>query len=194
MSDRRGQVDEEAEEMPKDMNVEQWFQHIREKELRERMKVPPKAPFEMKYMKVKVLRHFGDLSVPAHQTSGASGLDLPAALDGAEMVIQPGKMAVVPTGICVEVFRGFEAQVRSRSGLAFKNNVFVLNSPGTIDSDYRGEIKVMLMNLGEEPFTVKHGDRIAQLVVCPYQPVTFYESDELSDTTRGQNGFGSTGK
>lgn len=197
MSDRRG-MPEAPDDMPTDMTIDQWFQHLRDVELMERMKSPPKAPFEKKFMKVKTLNHFGDLDLPAHQTAGASGLDLPAALFmmglNEQMIIQPGKMAVVPTGICVEVFRGFEAQIRSRSGLAFKNNVFVLNSPGTIDSDYRGEIKIMLMNLGEEPFVVNHGDRIAQLIVCPYVPVQFYEADELSDTARGQNGFGSTGQ
>jgi dUTP pyrophosphatase len=142
---------------------------------------------------VKRLPHAKDLSVPKRMTPGSSGCDIAAALD-ADLTILPGKRMLVPTGFCFEIPVGYEVQVRSRSGLAAKYGVFVLNSPGTIDSDYRGEVKVILANGGDEPFVVRRGDRIAQVV--PMQvPVTlnFQEHDSISETTRGSGGFGHTG-
>jgi dUTP pyrophosphatase len=123
---------------------------------------------------------------------GASGADLHAALDEA-VSIRPGAFALIPTGIAIAVPRGHEAQVRSRSGLAARNGVFVLNSPGTIDADYRGEIGIILANLGSEPFTVKRGDRIAQIVVSRVSEVEWVETKELAGTRRQDGGFGHTG-
>jgi dUTP pyrophosphatase len=142
---------------------------------------------------VKRLAHGQGLPVPARMTRGASGCDVAAAVD-ADLTISPGKRALVPTGLIFEIPEGFEVQVRSRSGLAAKHGVFVLNSPGTIDSDYRGEVKVILANAGELPFVVRRGDRIAQLV--PMQvplSLTFVEHDSVSETARGSGGFGHTG-
>ena len=127
-------------------------------------------------------------------TPGSSGCDIAAALD-LELVISPGGRSLVPTGLCLEIPEGFEVQVRPRSGLAIKHGVTVLNAPGTIDADYRGEVKIILANLGEEPFTIRRGDRIAQLV--PMQvahDLDFAESEAISDSHRGAGGFGHTGK
>lgn len=144
---------------------------------------------------VKRLPHAAaGLPIPQRMTVHASGYDVAAALED-DIVIAPGSREIIPTGLVFEIPEGFEVQVRPRSGLAMKHGVTVLNAPGTIDADYRGEVKVILMNLGIEPFTVKRGDRIAQLVPARIaQDVDFKESAELSATTRGAGGFGHTGK
>jgi dUTP pyrophosphatase len=130
--------------------------------------------------------------VPAYQSDGAAGLDLHAALD-APMTLEPGAIAIVPTGLALAIPVGFEGQVRPRSGLATKHGITVPNAPGTIDSDYRGELKVALINLGRAPFVVEHGMRIAQMVIAPVSRATLVEFDDLGDTVRGAGGFGSTG-
>ena len=132
------------------------------------------------------------LPLPAYATAQSSGLDLAAALDE-DIVIGPGEHAVVPTGVAIALPDGFEAQVRPRSGLAAKHAVTVLNSPGTIDTDYRGEIRVVLANHGAAPFTVSRGMRIAQLVIAPVSRIVWNEVDALADSPRGEGGFGSTG-
>ena len=144
---------------------------------------------------VQRLPHGEGLPLPARMTKGSSGADIAAAVPvDAEVVLQPSSRALVPTGFCFEIPQGFEVQVRSRSGLAIKHGVCVLNSPGTIDSDYRGEVKVILANLGNAPFTIKRGDRIAQLVVAPVaNKIDFTENVTLTKTSRGNGGFGHTG-
>lgn len=132
------------------------------------------------------------LPLPAYATAQSSGLDLAAALDE-DIVIGPGEHAVVPTGVAIALPDGFEAQVRPRSGLAAKHAVTVLNSPGTIDTDYRGEIRVVLANHGAASFTVSRGMRIAQLVIAPVSRIIWNEVDALTDSPRGEGGFGSTG-
>jgi len=138
------------------------------------------------------LRHGADLDLPAYATEHAAGLDLMAALSE-PMTIAPGKRAMVPTGIAIALPVGLEAQVRPRSGLAAKHGVTVLNSPGTIDADYRGEIKVILINFGEIDFCVEPKSRIAQLIVAPVMQIRWDEVDSLPETARGDGGFGSTG-
>jgi len=138
------------------------------------------------------LPHGTDLDLPAYATEHAAGLDLMAAI-AEPMTIAVGKRAMVPTGIAIALPVGFEAQVRPRSGLAAKNGVTVLNSPGTIDADYRGEIKVILINLGEIDFLVEPKSRIAQLIVAPVMQIRWDEVDSLPPTARGEGGFGSTG-
>lgn len=133
-----------------------------------------------------------DAMVPIYKTPGAAGADLCAALDE-DVVIKPGERKLVPTGLSLQIPQGFEGQVRPRSGIALNNGVTVLNSPGTIDSDYRGEIKVVLINLGEEPFIICNGDRIAQLVIAPCVQADFVVTGELDETQRALGGFGSTG-
>lgn len=136
-----------------------------------------------------------DLPMPAYESAQAAGMDLRAAIkEGAIIRIEPGKRALVPTGFNVAIPNGYEIQVRSRSGLAAKHGVFVLNAPGTIDADYRGEIKAILFNSGEEPFEVRRGDRIAQAVVAPVVQGRWVEVETLSPTVRGAGGFGSTGQ
>ena len=130
--------------------------------------------------------------LPAYATPGAAGLDLRANLD-APVVLKPLERALVPTGLFIELPPGFEAQVRPRSGLAAKHGVTVLNSPGTIDADYRGEVKVIAVNLSNQDFTIENGERIAQLVVAKHEQVEWVPSVELSDSSRGEGGFGSTG-
>ena len=130
--------------------------------------------------------------IPEYKTSGAAGADICALLD-APLTIPAGKFAMVPTGLFFEIPEGYEVQIRPRSGLAAKNGVTVLNTPGTIDSDYRGEIKVILINLGAADFTINSGDRIAQMVVAPVTQTAFSITDSLSETERGAGGFGSTG-
>jgi dUTP pyrophosphatase len=132
------------------------------------------------------------LALPAYATAQSSGLDLKAALSE-DIVIGPGKHTVIPTGVAIALPDGFEAQVRPRSGLAAKHAVTVLNSPGTIDTDYRGEIRVVLANHGADSFTVSRGMRIAQLVIAPVSRITWNEVDALTDSPRGDGGFGSTG-
>ncbi len=133
------------------------------------------------------------LELPAYATVGASGMDLRAAVDG-EIVIEPGGRTLVPTGIRVAVPPGFEAQVRPRSGLALKHGITIPNAPGTIDADYRGPLGVIMANLGEEPFVIRRGDRIAQLVIAPVARAELEVVDELPDTARGDGGFGHTGR
>ncbi|BDC93766.1 dUTP diphosphatase [Treponema bryantii] len=130
--------------------------------------------------------------IPEYKTAGAAGADLCALLNES-LTIPAGKFAMVPTGLFFEIPEGYEVQVRPRSGLAAKNGVTVLNTPGTIDSDYRGEIKVILINLGDADFTINSGDRIAQMIVAPVTQATFSITDSLSETERGVGGFGSTG-
>ena len=145
-------------------------------------------------LRLKRLPHAEGLPLPSYQTSHAAGLDLVAALPaGAPLVLAPGARALVPTGLMVELPPGFEAQVRPRSGLALKHGVTLLNSPGTIDADYRGEVMVILANHGEEPFTVRRGERVAQMIVAPVTHAEIELVDELGVTARGQGGFGSTG-
>ncbi|MGB9682453.1 MAG: dUTP diphosphatase [bacterium] len=142
-------------------------------------------------MKLLLKRLNDDSIIPTYMSRGASGLDLYSAED---KIIPSGRWSIVGTGIAIEVPNGYEGEVRSRSGLAKDFGVFVLNSPGTIDSDYRGEIKVILMNLGDEPFSIKKGDRIAQLVISPVVKVDILEVEELSPSERNSGGFGHTGR
>jgi len=142
----------------------------------------------------KKLDHFGDLQLPAYETDLAAGADLRAAvLEDAPMVLESGERALVPTGLAMALPAGFEAQIRPRSGLAYKHGLTVLNTPGTIDADYRGEVKVLLINHGKEAFTIKRGERIAQMIIAPITQPVFEVVEELSDTERGAGGFGSTG-
>jgi len=132
-------------------------------------------------------------SVPERATPGSAGFDLRACVDG-DLVLEPGRVGLVPTGLSVEIPAGFEGQVRARSGLALRHGISVLNGPGTIDSDYRGPLGVILANLGSDPFTVRHGDRIAQLVIAALPAVEWQVVTELSGTGRGEGGFGHTGR
>lgn len=138
------------------------------------------------------LPHNADLPLPAYETTQSAGMDLAAAIN-APMTLAPGKRAMVPTGLAIALPAGYEAQVRPRSGLAAKNGVTVLNTPGTIDADYRGEVKVILVNLGQDSFEIERGMRIAQMVIAPVTQASFTEVDSLSETERGSGGFGSTG-
>lgn len=141
------------------------------------------------------LPHSEGIELPSYGTAGAAGMDLRAAVpEGEGLVIQPGARALVPTGLTIAIPAGYEAQVRPRSGLALKHGVTCLNSPGTIDSDYRGEVGVILANLGPEAFTIRRGDRIAQMVVAAYASVAWAETNSLDETRRGAGGFGSTGQ
>lgn len=142
---------------------------------------------------VQRLPHAEDLPLPAAQTAGAAGLDLAAAVDK-PLTLAPGEWALVPTGLAIALPDGYELQVRPRSGLAARHGITVLNSPGTVDADYRGEIKVILINLGPEPFTVARGDRIAQAVLGRVIPLVWDEQDQLPDSARGSGGFGHTGQ
>ena len=141
------------------------------------------------------LDHFEGLQLPAYETQGSAGMDVRAALAEDEgLTLKPGERAMVPTGLSVAIPQGYEIQVRPRSGLAAKHGLTCLNTPGTIDSDYRGEIKVILINLGQEAFTIRRGERIAQLVVSPVTQLTWDEVTALDETARGAGGFGSTGQ
>jgi len=140
------------------------------------------------------LAHGRGLSLPAYQSDGAAGMDLSAAVrEGAPLTLAPGARALVPTGLVLQLPRGFEAQVRPRSGLALRHGITVLNSPGTIDSDYRGELQVLLANLGSAPFAIARGERIAQLVVQRVEQARLIEVAGIAPTPRGAGGFGSTG-
>jgi dUTP pyrophosphatase len=140
------------------------------------------------------LPHGAGLELPAYETKGAAGMDLRAAVDeDVPLTLQPGSRVLVPTGLIFEIPEGYEGQIRPRSGLAFKNGLTCLNTPGTVDSDYRGEVKVLMINLGEEPFQITRGMRIAQMVIAPVVQVRVTEITEGSETTRGAGGFGSTG-
>ena len=141
---------------------------------------------------IKRLDHARDLALPHYATKGAAGLDLLAAIDE-EIELLPGQRMAVPTGIAIELPQDWEAQVRPRSGLALKNGITCLNSPGTIDSDYRGEIKVILINHGAEVFVIQRGHKIAQMVIAKHEQAELVEVDALSDSDRGAGGFGSTG-
>ncbi len=141
------------------------------------------------------LPHGADLPLPAYETAHAAGMDLRAAVpEGDPLVLQPGDRHAVPTGLAMAIPPGFEGQVRPRSGLALRNGVTCLNSPGTIDADYRGEVKVILINHGPEAFTIRRGDRIAQMLIAPVAQATWRETGSLDETARGQGGFGSTGQ
>jgi len=143
---------------------------------------------------IRRLPHAEGLPLPAYETPLAAGMDLRAAVaDDAPLNLRPGARDMVPTGLCFAVPPGFEAQVRPRSGLAAKAGVTCLNTPGTIDADYRGEVKVILINLGAEDFIIRRGDRIAQLVIAPVASASWTEVESLEETSRGAGGFGSTG-
>ena len=143
---------------------------------------------------VKVLPHAAGLPLPAYMSAGAAGMDLFAALSKNEVVeIEPGTVRLIPTGLQVAVPAGYELQIRPRSGLAARHGIGLLNSPGTIDADYRGEIKVILINLGPAAFTIERGDRIAQMILCPIPRVRLQPTETLPETGRGDGGFGHTG-
>ncbi len=144
-------------------------------------------------MNVKI-KNLSTNPLPEYQTQGAAGVDLRANLPEGAITLQPLERCLVPTGLFLEFPEGYEAQVRPRSGMAIKHGITVINSPGTIDSDYRGEVKVPIVNLSNEPFTIAHSERIAQMVFAKYEKATFEEVTELSETERGEKGFGSTGK
>jgi dUTP pyrophosphatase len=143
---------------------------------------------------VKRLPHGEGIALPAYETTGAAGMDLRAAVpDDAPLTLRPGARDMVPTGLAMAIPHGFEVQIRPRSGLAAKAGVTCLNTPGTIDSDYRGEVKVILINLGAEDFVIRRGDRIAQMIVSPVVQGAWSEVESLDETARGAGGFGSTG-
>jgi dUTP pyrophosphatase len=142
-------------------------------------------------IKLSRLPHGEGLPLPRYASEDAVGLDVAAA---EELTLQPGERHAVATGFAIEIPRGYEVQVRPRSGLAMKHGITCLNTPGTIDSDYRGEVKVILVNLGQEPFEIRRGERIAQLVPAPVLRADFVEASELAETARGSGGFGSTGR
>jgi len=145
-------------------------------------------------LQIKRLAHSQGLALPAYQTAGSAGMDLAAAVpEDAPIVLIAGARSLVPTGLAVAVAPGYEMQIRPRSGLAHRHGVTVLNTPGTIDSDYRGEVQIMLINLGQEPFEIKRGERIAQAVIAPVMQALVEEVDQLDTTDRGAGGFGSTG-
>jgi len=147
----------------------------------------------MEPVRIQRLPHAQGLPLPAYETAGAAGLDLRAALPGGPLELAPGGRFLVPTGLVLALPQGCEGQVRPRSGLALRHGVTVLNAPGTIDADYRGEVQVLLVNFGESPFAIRHGDRIAQLVVASVAQARLIEVAALDETARGAGGFGSTG-
>ena len=141
---------------------------------------------------VKRLPHNADLPLPEYESVAASGMDLPAAIES-DLIIKPGERQLVPTGLAIALPEGYEAQIRPRSGLALRNGVTILNTPGTIDSDYRGEVKVILVNFSNCNFIIQRGMRIAQMVIAPVLQVSLMDVDILPETARGEDGFGSTG-
>jgi dUTP pyrophosphatase len=146
-------------------------------------------------VEVRLLPHGDGLALPAYQTAHAAGLDLLAAVaEDTPLVLQPGRTALVPTGLTIALPEGFEAQVRPRSGLAAKHGVTVLNAPGTVDADYRGEVSVLLINHGDKAFTIRRGERIAQLIIAAVVRADLVPVTSLSSTMRGSGGFGSTGR
>ena len=148
----------------------------------------------MTVIRVERLPHAEGLALPAYETAGSAGMDLRAALgEGETVVLEPGQRKLIPTGLKIALEPGYEAQVRPRSGLALKHGITVPNTPGTIDSDYRGELKIIMINLGPDDFAIARGDRIAQLVLAPVVLARWEEVAELDDTVRGAGGFGSTG-
>ena len=144
-------------------------------------------------LRIKRLAHSDGLDLPTYETAGAAGLDLRAALSE-PLILQPGERSLVPTGLSIELPAGHEGQVRPRSGLAVKHGITVINAPGTIDEDYRGEVKVPIINLGDQAFEIQRGERVAQMVIAPVTQVVIEEVDHLSDSSRGAGGFGSTGR
>lgn len=145
-------------------------------------------------LQIKTLEHFGELALPKYETALAAGADLRAAVPAdAPLRLSPGHRALVPTGMCMAIPAGYEVQIRPRSGLAYKHGVTCLNTPGTIDADYRGEVKVLLINHGHNDFIIRRGERIAQMIVAPITQPVFESVSELDDTERGIGGFGSTG-
>lgn len=149
----------------------------------------------MTTVRVERLAHAADLALPAYETAGSAGMDLRAAVaEDAPLTLAPGARALVPTGLKIALEPGFEAQVRPRSGLALKHGITCLNTPGTVDSDYRGEVGVILANLGQEPFVIRRGERIAQMVVAAHARAELVEVEALDETARGAGGFGSTGR
>lgn len=143
-------------------------------------------------VKIKRVREGSDIPLPRYMTSHSAGMDLYADIEG-EMVLQPGKRKLIPTGIAISLPDGFEAQIRPRSGLAINHGITLLNSPGTIDADYRGEVSVIMINLGDNSFTIKRGDRIGQIVINKIYHASWEEAEELDNTKRGSGGFGHTG-
>jgi dUTP pyrophosphatase len=143
-------------------------------------------------MKVKIVNKSNN-PLPAYETQGSAGMDVRAFLD-ADIELKPFDRKLVPTGLFIELPEGYEAQLRPRSGLAFKYGITLPNTPATIDSDYRGELKVAVINLGQEPYTIKSGDRIAQMIIARYEKAELIEVEALTETKRGEGGFGSTGK
>ena len=144
-------------------------------------------------VKILVKRSYKNIKLPVYKTSGSSGMDLVAYIKN-KITINPSKIAIIPTGIAVAIPKNYEIQIRPRSGLAAKKGISVLNTPGTVDSDYRGEIKIILINLSRKSFIVKSGDRVAQMIVCPVVKGKLQEVKSLPKTVRGKGGFGSTGK
>ncbi len=138
------------------------------------------------------LPHAEDLPLPSYESEHAAGMDIRAALE-APIELKPAKRRLIPTGLVMALPKGYEAQIRPRSGLAYRNGITMLNTPGTIDADYRGEVKVLAVNLGSEPFIINHGDRIAQMVIAPVTQAQVEEVQSLSETERAEGGFGSTG-
>ncbi len=141
----------------------------------------------------KRLEHGRDLPLPSYESEFAAGMDIRAALEE-PFELKPGRRALIPTGLKMALPAGYEAQIRPRSGLAYRNGITMLNTPGTIDADYRGEVKVLAVNLGQETFKIEHGDRIAQMIIAPIVQGNVQEVEELPDTERGEGGFGSTGR
>lgn len=150
----------------------------------------------MNTIKIKKLPNFDDdLQLPTYETKDAAGADLRVSLeDKKSIIIEPGQRILVPTGLSFEISSGYEVQIRPRSGLSLKTNLLVVNSPGTIDADYRGEVKIILGNFGKENEIINHGDRVAQMVLAPITQASFEIVNNLSDTQRGHGGFGSTGR
>ena len=144
-------------------------------------------------VRILVKKFDKNIKLPTYKTSGSSGMDLMAYVKN-KITINPGKTAIIPTGIAVAIPKNYEIQIRPRSGLAAKKGISVLNTPGTVDADYRGEIKIILINLSKKSFTVKSGDRVAQMIVCPVVKAKLQEVKSLPKTVRGKGGFGSTGK
>lgn len=140
----------------------------------------------------KKLAHAADLPLPSYESEFAAGMDLRAALEK-PITLEQGERKLIPTGLKMALPKGYEAQIRPRSGLAYRNGITMLNTPGTIDADYRGEVKVLAVNLGNDSFVISHGDRVAQMVIAPVTQAQVQEVDHLSETKRGEGGFGSTG-
>lgn len=140
----------------------------------------------------KKLSHAEDLPLPSYESEFAAGMDIRAALNES-VELKPGSRTLIPTGLKMALPKGYEAQIRPRSGLAYRDGITMLNTPGTIDADYRGEVKVLAVNLGDEPFVINHGDRVAQMVIAPVTQAEVKEVEDLSETERGDGGFGSTG-